>query len=335
MLERAAYKLLRSLPAETSHNLAKRGMRKGHFAPGQYLWTFKDGNGDQECGYHFLDAFVDNPLGLAAGFDKNGVLVPAIRDYGFGFIEVGSVTHLGSKGNVKPRLFRLPEGHLMNRMGLNGEPAINVAERLKKAKYSHILINIAKSNNDSVMGDDAILDILAAYRCLRGIGIGDVFNLSCPNTKDGRTFQHPDVAGELLAEVKLLDFKTPWGVKVGPNLNREELGQLVQVCEDAGCSFYVACNTEPYEHVKYGKGGLSGPELRASVLRTVRLLSRTKKPIIAVGGVTDGQTAFMYQQAGATMVEAYTGFVVGPNAGPNFAHKVLKTWRALVEGWQG
>lgn len=339
MLERVAYKLLRSLPAETSHNLAKRGMRKGHFAPGQFHWSFPDGNGDPKNGYHFLDTLVDNPLGLAAGFDKNGELADMFQEYGFGFMEIGSVTYRGGKGNKKPRLFRMPQGHLLNRMGLNCDPASVVADRIQRSE-GNFLINIAKTHDPQIMGDLAIQDVLSAYNALRRSGFGTVLNLSCPNTSEGRTFQDPAAARELLDAIREAYWDTPtssqvpWGAKVGPDL-RDGLAPLVQVCEDAGCSFYVACNTEPHEHAKYGKGGLSGPALRASVLRTIRALSRTKKPIIAVGGVTDGQTAFMYQQAGATVVEAFTGFVVGQNAGPQFAHKVLKTWRALVEGWQG
>lgn len=330
MISKLVHEGMRLLPPEFAHTLGKKAMKLGLAAPGVYAV-------DQRT--HMWPELLGRPLrnllGLAAGFDKNGELIDAFSAYGFGFIEVGSVTYKGGPGNIKPRLFRLPKRHLLNRMGLNGDPAYKVAERLREQPNGSYLVNVAKTHDPQIMGDDAILDVLNAYNVVREYGFGTVINLSCPNTAEGRTFQDPAAARELLQMIahaqKHSERKLPWGVKIGPDLGYD-LEPLVQVCEDVGCHFYVACNTMPTEDPRFGKGGRSGPDLKEIVDFTIiklRQIVPDHREIIACGGIDSGQRARWCETKGANAVEAYTGFVVGQHGGPRFAHTVLDEWESL------
>src|SRR3989344_2782083 len=174
VVNRLAHKILLRLPAETAHDIGKWGMRRRLFAPGRFISDSKN---------NLFGIEVDNPLGIAAGFDKYAVLQETAREYGFGWIEEGSFTYNGGEGNKKPRLFRLREEKgLLNRMGLNGISSAEAAEILAKANQKSFAVNIAKTHNPDIVGDKAFADVIGSYNLLKNLGIYTVLNLSCPNT---------------------------------------------------------------------------------------------------------------------------------------------------------
>lgn len=328
--------LLKLLPPERAHAIAKFAMARGWRAPGEYVTA---------RARVLFGNILRNPLGLAAGFDKNGELPGTIHDYGFGFLEVGSVTRNGGAGNAKPRLFRLPEGGILNRMGLNGDPAFVVAARLKKIQENapmlpplHYGINIAKTHDPDIMGDMSIYDICFTYELLKEFGMYHVINISCPNTREGRTFENPGALRELLQTLKKYrPFKNskPVLVKLSPGLATDRVGLegVIHICEDHGIDGYICCNTIPTEHPRFGRGGLSGPAVRNASLRLITRLRqdfKIKSPIIGCGGVGSDVHMRMYDDVGATVVQAYSGFTSGRLGGPEFAWNVLAEYEACM-----
>lgn len=264
-------------------------------------------------GYKF-----NSPLLLAAGFDKNGILVDHVQSLGFGGEVVGSVTAKRWIGNDKPRLFRLSKVKgLLNRMGLNNDGAEIIGSRLEgKNNYA---LSIAQTPFQDMEVDDAIDDILYSYRLLKNLGIYTEINLSCPNTKDGKTFEDPEHL-ELLLNAILAEGKgRPLLIKISPNLENEVLKGIVSVADNK-VDGYVATNTKLCTDNILGKGGLSGKPLQKDSLNTIiRLRQLTNKTIIGVGGIFSGPDAFEMLFAGANLLQAYTGFVY---RGPTFAMKV-------------
>jgi dihydroorotate dehydrogenase len=299
-------------------------MRKHRFAPGLKAWVPDEyATGFALCGHVFT-----NPLGLAAGFDKYGLLVDAAQQYGFGWVEVGSVTYHAHAGNSGTRMFRVDDWNIQNRMGLNNPGAQAVRERLLHAKSPHFGVSITKSNKPEIVGEKGIADILATVEVLNDLGAYHVINLSCPNSHDGVTFEDPAVLRELLPSVRDRLVR-PWGVKLSPHRSKAEMDQTLAVCESEGCWFYILGNTLPAKF-KGTTGGRSGRELLPLALPRVRWLKQaTGKPVIACGGVFLGEHAYLYAQAGADAVQAFNGFVRGPASGPRFAHTVLDQWQAL------
>ncbi len=316
--------ILKLFPAETAHNIAKWGMRHKLCAPGPVVQAGDVVNG----GWRHPTLFnlrINNPLGLAAGFDKNAELVDAIQDYGFGFIEVGSVTFLGGKGNPKPRMFRISEpGNehgIMNRMGLNGLPACDVAERLKGCTCKAYGVNIAKTHSAEIVGDAAIGDMVGTYKIMREFGAYTVLNISCPNTREGKTFEEPGPLRDLLhaitdteSAMQSITRRQPLLVKFSPTLVADvtRFADLIDICKQFNISGYIFCNTLPMGHPEYGQGG-------AKWARDYGV----KETIIACGGIFTGQDIVDYKAAGADFFQAFNGFVRGSNSGPKFAHKVL------------
>lgn len=319
-------KALQLLPPEGAHGVAKWAMKHKLLAPGRYV---SSESLDAHCRIFGWD--IDNRLGLAAGFDKNGELVGVADRYGFGWIEVGSVTYRGGKGNPKPRLFRLKDGALLNRMGLNGDPAEQVVERIRMIKgwRSQFAINIAKTHDPKIVGDHAIKDMALTYRLVHDMGMYTAINISCPNTTEGRTFTDDMSAlDELLGELQAMSTASsrPRVVKLSPDLMYEALKKIIRVCKSRGIKGYVVSNTIPTVFQKHGKGGLSGPDVKPRALKMIAWmrLNGVDETIIGCGGVQTGQDMRDYINEGADAVQAYAGFVNGPLAGPDFAHKVLK-----------
>lgn len=321
MLSKLLYKSLLLLDPEKSHTIAKWGMKNRLLSPGPFISKY-------QC--ILFGTQIHNKLGLAAGFDKNAELIDVIQDYGFGFIEIGSITYHGSRGNPKPRLFRLDDKNLLNRMGLNGLPAAQVVENIKKANNKHFGINITKTHSPDILGDKAIEDVASTYKLINEYGLYNVLNISCPNTKEGKTFEDPSALSELLKEITLHRKKVPLLVKLSPSLvmnSRPEqiLGNIIQICSYYNVDGFVCSNTIPFTHPVHGKGGKSGSDLYEYVLKMIQFARTfTDKTIIACGGIMTSHEAMLLQYAGANFFQAYTGFVRGPNAGVNFAHIVNK-----------
>lgn len=305
--------LLFRLDPETAHGLGTRAMDLGLLrlkrpvvAP-RTLW-----------GQRF-----DNPVGIAAGFDKNATHVRGLSRLGFGFIEIGSVTAQPSAGNTRPRLFRLPADEaLINRMGLNNAGAEAVAHRLADLdRPVPLFVNVAKSHDSSLSGRAAIDDYVRSVALLAPHADVLVLNVSCPNSGDGRTFEHPDALTPLLAAVMAAKGDVPMLIKLSPDLPEDVLDAAVDLSVEAGAAGFTVANTTvkraglktPAKRLDaIGKGGLSGaPLFERTITRVARVRSRTTLPIVAVGGIATGAQAQAALDAGANLVQMYTGFVYG------------------------
>jgi dihydroorotate dehydrogenase len=264
-----------------------------------------------------------NPVGLAAGFDKNGVTPRAMQAIGFGFVEIGSITAKPSDGNPKPRAFRLPKDKsLINRMGLNNEGAEQIVRRLQKYKLDIPLgVNIAKTNDMNIHGDAAIEDYRFSYDLAASVADYITINISCPNTGEGKTFEDPAALKALLEGLDISRYDVPSLVKFSVDTEKNDLEKLVELCEKFGVSGYVATNTsssrenlktEINELEQIGNGGLSGHAIANKSTQVVSWLNeflQGSKPIIGVGGIDSPESAIEKMNAGADLIQIYTGMV--------------------------
>jgi dihydroorotate dehydrogenase len=300
-----------------------------------------------------------NPLGLAAGFDKNAVGIDALAALGFGFVEIGTVTAQPQPGNPRPRLFRLPADRaIVNRMGFNNDGAEAVAARLARRARRHersdrrttgrigqrpparpvLGVNIGKTKVVPQDDERAVLaDYAASARLLAPYADYLVVNVSSPNTPGLRSLQAVDRLAPLLHEVRRVADEAagrlvPLCVKIAPDLADEDVVAVGELARDQGLEGLIATNTTiareglrtPAAEVEaLGAGGLSGPVLRRRSMHVLRLL-RDRDPriaIISVGGISTAQDVTDRLRAGATLVQAYSGFVYG---GPLWPSRVVR-----------
>lgn len=275
----------------------------------------------------------ENPLGVAAGFDKNAVVIDQLTALGFGFVEVGTVTYDAQPGNTKPRLFRLPvDGALINRLGFNNEGATVIAARLELRKRDRIVgVNIGRNKN--VDNEDAIRNYLKTFNTVHDTADYIAVNVSSPNTPNLRDLQSPEnlelLIGELQKRNQQLGSK-PLLVKIAPDLADGDIDAIVDLCSRLDVSGIIATNTtisrddlKTRNVEQFGAGGLSGSPLAVRSNRVIAEIYRHSKgrlPIIGVGGVFTAQNAFDKIAAGASLVQAYTGFIY---SGPSFAVNVV------------
>ena len=262
-----------------------------------------------------------NPIGLAAGLDKNGVALPAWAALGFGFIEIGTVTAKAQPGNQKPRIFRFPEQRaLINRLGFNNDGADAIARRLSTLKRSGrwpavpVGINIGKSMTTPVA--DASADYLHSFQALREFADYIVLNVSSPNTPNLRELQGADALAGLLRSIaqKNATPSKPIVVKIAPDLGPDQLEQVIATCEQNNAAAIIATNTT-LDHAaipaeKDQAGGLSGAPLREKSTELVRAIAaKSNLPLIASGGILDAESAREKFHAGAQLVQIYTGLI--------------------------
>ncbi|HWY39585.1 MAG TPA: quinone-dependent dihydroorotate dehydrogenase [Chthoniobacterales bacterium] len=263
-----------------------------------------------------------NPIGLAAGLDKNGVALPAWAALGFGFVEIGTVTAKAQPGNPKPRVFRFPEQQaLINRLGFNNDGADAIAGRLGKLKRSgrwpgscRVGINIGKSMSTPIT--EANADYLYSFQLLREFADYVVLNVSSPNTPGLRELQAAEALAELLRTIgeKNVIARKPIVVKIAPDLAPDQLEQIIGTCEANTIAAIIATNTT-LDHSaipadKDQQGGLSGAPVRQKSSDLVRAIAaRSKIPVIASGGVLDADSAREKFEAGAQLVQIYTGLI--------------------------
>lgn len=279
-----------------------------------------------------------NPVGLAAGFDKNGEYIEALSNLGFGFIEVGTVTPLPQPGNDKPRMFRLEEdGALINRMGFNNKGVDTLAERLRilKNKHSDIVIggNIGKNKNTA--NEDAVSDYIKCFDRLFDVVDYFVVNVSSPNTPGLRELQEKEPLMSLLNALQQRNEKNgisrPILLKIAPDLTNEQLDDIVEIVLKTGIAGVIATNTTidrdglyTPEKVAKETGGLSGKPLTHRSTEVIRYLadkSNRAFPIIGVGGIHSAQDAKDKLEAGASLIQLYTGFIY---EGPGIVKKICK-----------
>jgi len=274
-----------------------------------------------------------NPVGLAAGLDKNGVALPAWAALGFGFIEIGTVTAKAQHGNPKPRIFRLPEQQaLINRLGFNNDGADAIAQRLSALRVSGrwpavpVGINIGKSRTTPL--EQATDDYLYSFRMLRDFADYITLNISSPNTPGLRELQEPEKLSELLHAIgsEAGTAPKPLVVKISPDLSDAELKAILAVCEENGVSGIIATNTT-LDHSSIATqldqaGGLSGAPLRDKSTALVREINaRSTIPVIASGGIFDAESARDKFHAGAALIQLYTGLVY---RGPQLLREIME-----------
>ena len=262
-----------------------------------------------------------NPIGLAAGLDKNGLALPAWAALGFGFIEIGTVTAKPQPGNPKPRIFRLPEQRgLINRLGFNNDGADAIAHRLGRLKRSGrwpgvpIGINIGKSMSTPIT--EAGFDYLYSFQRLREFADYVVLNISSPNTPGLRELQGAEPLASLLGTIgeKNMNPRKPIVVKIAPDLTINQLERIIAICETNNVAAIIATNTT-LDHSsipadKDEQGGLSGAPVREKSTALVRAIAaRSKIPVIASGGIIDAGSAREKFEAGAQLVQIYTGLI--------------------------
>jgi dihydroorotate dehydrogenase len=322
--------LLFSLDAEIAHHLTMRLLSgASHFDVAlRALRSFQPASKPKKLfGLNF-----PNPIGLAAGLDKNGVALPAWAALGFGFIEIGTVTAKAQPGNPKPRIFRLREQQaLINRLGFNNDGADAIAQRLRALRASGrwpavpVGINIGKSRTTPL--EQATDDYLYSFRMLRDFADYITLNVSSPNTPGLRELQEPEKLSELLYAIgkEAGTAPKPLVVKISPDLSGAELKGILAVCEENGVSGIIATNTT-LDHSSIAPqldqaGGLSGAPLRDKSTALVReIAARSTIPVIASGGIFDAESAREKFQAGALLIQLYTGLVY---RGPQLLREIM------------
>jgi len=271
-------------------------------------------------GLHF-----NNPVGLAAGFDKNGTLLPFMEKLGFGFIEVGSITADANSGNPLPRSFRLPDDNsLINRLGLNNDGAKTIIKRLKKSPISIPMgVNIAKTHDPNIMGKRALDDYKFSYDLALKVADYITLNVSCPNTAEGKTFEDTEALNALLAHLEIGKDASapPVLIKLSVDLSPTHLKEILNVCESYAVSGYVATNTsskrsglktDTAKIEKIGAGGLSGKAIKEQSTKIIKQIykhTKGEKTIIGVGGVFTAEDALEKIRAGADLLQIYTGMI--------------------------
>ena len=280
-----------------------------------------------------------NPVGLAAGFDKNGEYVEALSNLGFGFIEVGTVTPLPQPGNDKPRMFRLKEDSaIINRMGFNNKGVDVMAERLRLLKDTHpdIIVGGNIGKNKNTPNEDAVSDYIKCFDRLFDVVDYFVVNVSSPNTPGLRALQEKAPLMELLNTLQKRNLKNdisrPILLKIAPDLTNEQLDDIVEIVRDTKIAGVIATNTTidrgglyAGEKMKGEMGGLSGKPLTQRSTEVIKYLadkSDRSFPIIGVGGIHSPADAKEKLAAGASLVQLYTGFIY---EGPGLIKRICKS----------
>jgi dihydroorotate dehydrogenase len=289
----------------------------------------RSGDGDQRLNRELFGLRFPNPIGLAAGFDKNGMALPAWAALGFGFVEIGTITSQPQVGNPRPRIFRIPEMEaLINRLGFNNQGVEKIAVRLEQLRLSSnwpkipVGLNIGKSK--VVRLEEAASDYLRSFQRLRGLGDYFVLNVSSPNTPDLRKLQEKAAIGELFKAVQQQNQEKPLLVKIAPDLTPEQLDHILALANDYRLAGVIATNTTTDQGTlpedKRQLGGLSGKPLRTRSLEILRHIKRhSSLPVISVGGIMNEDDAKERFDSGAELVQIYTGFIY---RGPRLVRKI-------------
>lgn len=277
-----------------------------------------------------------NPLGLAAGFDKDGEAATRWGALGFGFAELGTVTRWPQPGNRRPRLFRLPEDRaLINRMGFNNSGAAVMAARLTRVR-SRIPIGINLGKSKITPLEQAAGDYAASYSLLRKHGDYFVVNVSSPNTPGLRSLQDKGPLTDIILALRAVDPGPPLLIKIAPDLTTGDLDDVLDVAVATGAAGLIATNTTlarpGLRHDPFEQGGLSGAPVRQLADEALAYLASAKPAgltLVAAGGVFTGADMLAKMRLGASLVQAYTGFVY---RGPAFAPLVLTEYLRELEG---
>ena len=308
--------VLFSLPAETAHGIVSTGLRTIQGTPVEAAIARRYIVEDLRLHVSAFGLDFPNPVGIAAGFDKNAELPRALAALGFGHVEVGGVTAEPQAGNPRPRLFRLAEdGALINRMGFNNDGADVVGERLAKTDLPEVPVGVNIGKSKTASPDQAADDYAYTYERVADSGDYFVVNVSSPNTPGLRELQARDALAGILQ--RLLDAGAePLLVKLSPDLAEGAVLEAVGLAEDLDVDGLIATNTtiERPERLRNPtrdeEGGLSGRPLEPRATEVVRLVaSNTELPVVGVGGVFTAEDAYRKIRSGATLVQLYTGLI--------------------------
>lgn len=328
-------KALFTTSPETAHEMALESLRLGHNLGATSL-AFRTHRAPVSA----MGLDFPNPVGLAAGMDKNGDYIDALGSLGFGFIEIGTVTPRPQPGNPRPRVFRLEKaGAMINRLGFNNKGVDHLVSRASKRRYRGILgINIGK-NADTPL-DKAVDDYRTCFRKVYPVADYITVNISSPNTAQLRELQREDALDELLGAVARQRSRlkgehgrrVPIAVKVAPELSDSEIRAVADVVVRHKIDAVIATNTtigrEGVQGLPHSEetGGLSGEPLRGKADRVLKQM-RAALPegicLVGVGGISSGQDAARKQQLGADLVQFYTGFVYH---GPGLVGECVEAW---------
>ncbi|MDC5698049.1 quinone-dependent dihydroorotate dehydrogenase [Intrasporangium calvum] len=330
---------IRGGDAETAHHTTMAALsRLTHVPPA--LAALRRWNGADDPTTVFGVRFPSR-VGLAAGMDKDGVALPAWPALGFGFVEVGTVTRHAQPGNPRPRLFRLREsGAIINRMGFNNEGADALAARLAALGPLGVPLGISIGKSKVTPVEEAVGDYVHSMRALRGFADYVAINVSSPNTPGLRGLQDRAMLDELVAALQAEAEGTPLLVKIAPDLTDDAIGEVLQVCADHGLAGVIATNTtiardgvaaSDLAVAQSETGGLSGRPLTARAREVVALIHREAPdlPVIGVGGISTVDDAKRMLDAGAALLQLYTGFIFG---GPPLVRVIN---RAINRGLSG
>lgn len=340
MLYAALRPLLFQLDPETAHNWALMFLRQAFNGPMRVLSKLpvvsKSGQPRRVMGLDF-----PNPVGLAAGLDKNGECIRAWQAFGFGFVEIGTVTPRPQSGNPKPRIFRLAEAQaLINRMGFNNKGVDYLIEQVRRSHYQGVLgINIGKNADTPVerAADDYLSGLRKVYPWAGYVTV----NISSPNTPGLRDLQYGATFERLLDTLKTEQQRlataqgryVPLAVKIAPDLADEDLVTVGQALIKHEIDGVIATNTTfaragvvglPHAHETGGLSGAPLQERSTAVVRQLAAILAGKVPIIAAGGILNGADAAAKIAAGASLVQLYTGFIY---RGPELVSEAIKTLR--------
>ena len=325
--------LLFKVDPEKAHTLAIKSL-KFNLIPN----VFDEHKNDSIFQTKIFGKDLDNPIGMAAGFDKNAEVYNALFKLGFGFVEVGTITPLKQYGNPKPRVFRLVEDEaLINRLGFNNHGAEIVKNRIKRNNKLGLLgINIGPNKDSSDRLNDYLIGLKTFYDDADYITI----NISSPNTENLRTFHEGDKLQDLLKSImeekKNLNSNIPIAVKVSPDISKDQVSQISEILLEHKIKAIIVSNTSEATRDKLGniqrhqKGGLSGKPIEEKsniLINEFYKLLKGKIKIIGVGGVDSGQSAYDKFIAGADFVQLYTGMVFN---GPNIAGIIKKELKELL-----
>ena len=329
--------LLFSLDPETAHHATLDALQAAHKLCLTSLCSKRPAADPRTA----MGLTFHNPVGLAAGLDKNGEYIDALAALGFGFIEIGTVTPRPQPGNPRPRLFRLPEANaIINRMGFNNHGVDALIENVKRAKYRGVLgINIGKNADTPIerAADDYLIGLRKVYIHASYVAV----NISSPNTKNLRQLQGGDELNALLAQLKaeqenlagLHGKYVPLALKIAPDLDQEQIQQIAALLLRHRIDGVIATNTtlsrEGVEHLPHANeaGGLSGAPVRGkstAVIRELAAALQNELPIIGVGGILSGADALEKIQAGAALVQIYSGLIY---RGPELVGEAINALR--------
>ncbi|HMO12813.1 MAG TPA: quinone-dependent dihydroorotate dehydrogenase [Pirellulaceae bacterium] len=342
MLWRSVFRpLLFCLPAETAHELSMHVFALSVRVPGiSHCVERACRVDDQRLNAKYFGLNFENPVGLAAGFDKNGLWFPALQRLGFGFVEIGTLTSVEQTGNPKPRLFRLSRDQaLINRMGFNNRGSEWAAARLSRQKISGIVgINIGKSKTTELA--QAAGDYRKSFDRLFPFASYFTINVSSPNTQGLRDLQNRRDLNLIISELSAANQRLsnslniaakPILLKIAPDLSDEQIDEMAELALENGLDGIIATNTtvnrhglktDPQKVERIGTGGLSGAPLTERSRTVVsKLYARLGQriPIVGCGGIMTPHDAWLMINAGASLIQVYSGFVYG---GPRFAYAI-------------